>query len=48
MDMAVCLSIDASAESSGQGFQQGPVQIGFQNQGLINQPMNFGQQLGGQ
>jgi len=30
------------------GFQQGPVQPGFQNEGLINQPMNLGQQLGGQ
>jgi len=30
------------------GFQQGPVQPGFQNQGLVNQPMNLGQQLGGQ
>jgi len=29
------------------GFQQGPVQPGFQNQGLINQPMNLGQQVGG-
>jgi hypothetical protein len=30
------------------GFQQGPVQPGFQNQGLINQPMNLSQQIGGQ
>jgi len=30
------------------GFQQGPMQPGFQNQGLINQPMNLGQQVGGQ
>jgi len=30
------------------GFQQGPVQPRFQNQGLINQPMNLGQQVGGQ
>jgi len=30
------------------GFQQGPVQPGFWSQGLINQPMNLGQQLGGQ
>ena len=30
------------------GFQQGPVQPGFQNQGLINQLMNLGQQVGGQ
>jgi len=30
------------------GFQQGPIQLGFQNQGLINQPMNLGQQIGGQ
>ena len=30
------------------GFQQGPVQPGFQNQWLINQQMNLGQQLGGQ
>ena len=29
------------------GFQQGPIQPEFQNQGLINQPMNLGQQLGG-
>jgi len=30
------------------GFQQGPVQPGFQNQGLINQPMNLAPQVGGQ
>jgi len=30
------------------GFQQGAMQHGFQNQGLINQPMNLGQQIGGQ
>jgi len=30
------------------GFQQGPVQPRFQNQGLVNQPMNLGQQIGGQ
>jgi len=24
------------------GFQQGQIQPGFQNQGLINQPMNLG------
>jgi len=30
------------------GFQQGPMQPGFQNQGLINQSMNLGQQVGGQ
>jgi len=30
------------------GFQQGPMQPGFQNQGLTNQPMNLGQQVGGQ
>jgi len=29
------------------GFQQGQVQPRFQNQGLINQPMNLGQQIGG-
>jgi len=29
-------------------FQQGPVQPGFKNQGLINQPTNLGQQFGGQ
>jgi len=29
-------------------FQQGQVQPGFQSQGLINQPMNLGQQYGGQ
>jgi len=29
------------------GFQQGPMQPRFQNQGLINQ-MNLGQQVGGQ
>jgi len=28
-------------------FQQGQVQPGFQNQVLINQPMNLGQQIGG-
>jgi len=30
------------------GFQQGPIQPGFQNQGLVNQPMNLAQQVGGQ
>ena len=30
------------------GFQQGPMQPGFQKQGLINQPMNLAQQVGGQ
>jgi len=30
------------------GFQHGQVQPGFQNQGLVNQPMNLGQQVGGQ
>ena len=29
------------------GFQQGQIQPGFQNQGLVNQPMNLGQQIGG-
>jgi hypothetical protein len=28
------------------GFQQGTMQHRFQNQGLINQPMNLGQQVG--
>ena len=30
------------------GFQHGSMQPGFENQGLINQPMNLGQQVGGQ
>ena len=30
------------------GFQQSQVQPGFQNQGLANQPMNLGQQFGGE
>ena len=30
------------------GFQLGPMQPGFQNQGLMNQPMNLGQHVGGQ
>jgi len=30
------------------GFQQRPVQPGFQNEGVINQLMNLGQQIGGQ
>ena len=30
------------------GFQQGPIQPRFQNQGLANQPMNLGQQIGGE
>jgi len=30
------------------GFQQGQIQPGFQNQGLVNQPVNLGQQIGGQ
>jgi len=29
-------------------FQQGPMQPGFHNQGLVNQPMNLAQQVGGQ
>jgi len=29
------------------GFQQGQIQLGIQNQGLVNQPMNLGQQIGG-
>ena len=30
------------------GFQQGQIQPGFQNHGMVNQPMNLGQQVGGQ
>ena len=30
------------------GFQQGQIHPRFRNQGLINQPMNLGQQIGGQ
>jgi len=30
------------------GFQQGQMQVGFQNQGPVNQPMNLTQQVGGQ
>jgi hypothetical protein len=30
------------------GFQQGQIQLGFQSQGLANQPMNLGQQMGAQ
>jgi len=30
------------------GFQQGQIQPGFQDQGLVNQPVNLGQQVGGQ
>jgi len=30
------------------GFQQGQIQPGFQNQGLVNQPVNLSQQVGGQ
>ena len=30
------------------GFQQGQMQVGFQNQGPTNQPMNLAQQIGGQ
>jgi len=29
------------------GFQQGQIYPGFQNQGVPNQPMNFGQQVSG-
>jgi len=29
------------------GFQQGQIQPGFHNQGMVNQPMNLGQQIGG-
>jgi len=29
------------------GFQHGQMQVGFQNQGLANQPMNLAQQIGG-
>ena len=32
----------------GMGFQEGPMQPGFQNQGLLNPPMNLTQQVGGQ
>jgi len=30
------------------GFEQGQIKPRFQNQGLVNQPMNLGQQIGGQ
>jgi len=30
------------------GFQQSQIYPGFQNQGMPNQPMNLGQQVGGQ
>jgi len=30
------------------GFQQGQIYPGFQNQGILNQPMNLRQQIGGQ
>ena len=30
------------------GFQQGQIYPGFQNQGLVNQLVNLGQQVGGQ
>ena len=30
------------------GFQQGQMQLGFQNQGPVNQPMNLVQPVGGQ
>ena len=30
------------------GFQQGQIQPGLQNQGLVNHPMNLGQQIAGQ
>jgi len=30
------------------GFQQGQIYPGFQNQGVVNQPMNLSQQFGGQ
>jgi len=30
------------------GFQQGQMQVGFQNQRPANQPMNIAQQIGGQ
>jgi len=30
------------------GFQQGQVQLGFQNQGPVNQPMNLAKQVSGQ
>jgi len=30
------------------GFPQGQIYPGFQNQGMPNQPMNLGQQIGGQ
>jgi len=30
------------------GFQQGQIYPGFQNQGIPNQPMNLGHQVGGQ
>jgi len=30
------------------GFQRGQMQVGFQNQGPTDQPMNLAQQIGGQ
>jgi len=30
------------------GLQQGQIYPRFQNQGVVNQPMNLGQQFGGQ
>ena len=30
------------------GSQQGQIYPGFQNEGVVNQPMNLGQQVGGQ
>jgi len=47
MDRAVCLSTDASAESSGYRVSTGTSPT-WVSEGLINQPMNLGQQLGGQ
>ena len=48
MDWTVSLSTDASTESSGSKISTRPNSTRFQNQGLANQPMNLGEQIGGQ
>jgi len=48
VDRAVCLSTNDTTESSGCRIPEGQMQVGFQNHGPANQPMNLAQQNGGQ
>jgi len=46
MDRAICLSTNTSAEPSGYGISTGTSATCI-SEGLINQPTNLGQQVGG-